>query len=56
MIPDQLATLIQRRDYLWQRIKAKHFVGWDTTYDEREHTALQWAVSRLQPQQEDDGA
>jgi len=55
VIPDQLATLIQRRDYLWYRIKAKQSVGWDTAYDEREHTALQWAIDLLYPQ-EDDGA
>ena len=52
---DELRTIIERRDYLTQRIKAKRVVGWDTEYDQRECKALTWAIRQLQPR-EDDGA
>lgn len=54
-MPDQLETIVERRDYLAARIKAKQSVGWQTDYDEREHRALCWALGKLVPQQ-DDGA
>lgn len=44
---DELQTLIERRDWLAARIEAKKSVGWETTYDEREHRALCWAIERL---------
>lgn len=40
-------TLVERRNWLVQRITAKSNVGWDTEYDQREHDALCWALDTL---------
>lgn len=50
-MPDELQTLIERRDYLVTRIAGKRSLGWETQYDEREHKALCWAIARLTAQQ-----
>lgn len=47
-LPDELQTLIERRDWLAARIKAKQSVGWETQYDEREYRALCWAIPILE--------
>lgn len=39
-------TLIQRRDWLTQRIIGKTNVGWDTEYDKRERDALTWILEQ----------
>lgn len=44
---DRLRTLVERRDYLTERIAAKVKVGWDSVYDVRERDALTWAVDQL---------
>lgn len=54
-LPDQLQTIVERRDYLAIRIEGKRRLGWQTEYDEREHRALCWALYKLAPL-EDDGA
>lgn len=41
---DRIDTLEQRRDYLSFRIEAKTKIGWETTYDRREHDALLWIL------------
>lgn len=47
---EAVQTIRERRDYLIQRIAAKEAVGWETTYDRREATALTWALeSWLEP-------
>lgn len=45
---EHLRTLIERRNYLVERIKGKKVVGWDYAYDEREHAALCWAIAMLE--------
>ncbi len=46
--PDDLQTLVERRDYLKTvRIPGKAGLGWDYSYDEREHKALCWAIDIL---------
>lgn len=42
-----LETLIQRRNWLRERIKAKRLVSWDVQWDEREEEALTWAIGKL---------
>lgn len=37
-------VLEDRKNWLAARIKAKQSVGWETTYDQREHDALVWAL------------
>jgi hypothetical protein len=39
--------LTQRRDYLKTRIAGKASLGWETTYDCREHDALSFALEEL---------
>lgn len=39
--------LRQRRDWLVERIQAKHKVGWDVVYDLAECNALTWALKQL---------
>lgn len=46
-MPDHLAVLRERRDYLFGRIEAKQRVGWGIEWDERERAALTWAVAQL---------
>jgi hypothetical protein len=45
---DHLTVLKERRDWLAARIEAKQKVEWDTTWDERERRALEWAVKELE--------
>lgn len=44
---EQLQVLIERRNWLRERIKAKQAVGWEVTYDTREMTALMWAIELI---------
>ncbi len=55
-MPDHVAVLRERRDYLFGRIEAKKMVGWDIEYDIREREALIWAVKQLTPHTMDDAA
>lgn len=48
MLPDDMAVLKERRAYLAERIKAKQSVGWEFSYDEREHRALSAAILELE--------
>lgn len=44
---DEFKVLIERRNWLTARIKAKESVGWDITWDVRERDALDWAINLL---------
>ncbi len=44
---DWFQTLVERRNYLAARIKAKLSVGWQVAYDERECKALTTALGKL---------
>lgn len=46
-MPEQLQVLIERRNWLTERIKAKERVGWDRTWDVRERDALSWGIEIL---------
>lgn len=47
MMPDEIRTLTERRNWLTARIGAKNSVGWDVEYDTRERNALTWALHEM---------
>lgn len=46
---DHLLVLKERLKWMSARIAAKRSIGWETQWDERERTALAWAVEQLHP-------
>lgn len=47
MDSNPIRVLIERRNWLTERIKAKEIVGWDIVWDTRERDALSWAINEL---------
>ena len=43
-----LLVLQERRDWLAARIQAKKKCNWETHWDEREHSALAWAITLIE--------
>ena len=48
VVDNQLTVLIERRNWLTERVKAKQIVGWDVVWDIRERDALTWAINILE--------